>query len=741
VTQPPVIVGSHRWLVWGERVLLVALVLLFVTKSFIPAWKHLNTDFPNYYLAARLYRQGFPMERVYEWTWFQRQRDHLGIDQRLVGFIPLTLPSILPVLPWSSLPPLQAKHFWLLMNALFLLGTALILKANTTLSIQRIALLTFLAVVPLHESFLFGQMHVFVLLLLTLAAWLYFKDSTFSSGIVLAVAAALKIYPALFLIFFLFKKQWRAATGLLVGLSGAGLMSLYLFGMDACRFYALQVLPRAVKGEVTDPYNVAWNTFTALLRRLFIAEPELNPAPVAHIPWLYALLQPLVHGFIFVVFMWAIGSKKRDGDRAKLEWASYLFLLLFLSSQTGGYHLVVLILTAVLVTDYLVAHQQWILAGFAALLYAFICGPLIHWPRVSPTGWQNLLFFSRLGMMTLSAGVLLWVLLPRSAELRGLFSFRNLIIPASALVVLAVVGFISTEKHLDGQFENYSARIATSPEIVLASDPVVTSNGILFTRMTRAGYTVRGLQAGSNLDSQIKDLPTQNLPSSGGDWFHPAAAGHSGSVWAEEASQDGSRVFRFSANTSGRNPVSVKLEAANAEEPVVSPDGQLLAFLRPVNGRDSLWVQDIGEDIHADKAKTEAKAAHEIVGAEYDVRDPRFAPDHKIIFSSKRTGRFALYVATPSGDVQQMTMTTPTCSARFPAISPDGRWLAFSCEHGGSWQLHAMDLQGNKEIQLSTGECNSVSPAWTTDSKRLIYATDCGRGLGLTALAEVTVPH
>lgn len=739
MSQAPLIVSRRRWIVWSERVLLLLLVLLFVTKGFIPAWKHLNTDFPNYYLGARLYRQGNPIERVYEWTWFQRQKDHLGIDQRLVGFIPLTPPSILPVMPWCSLPSLQAKHFWLLMNLLFLLGTALILKVNATLNIQRIALLTFLAVVPLHHSFLFGQMHVFVLLLLTLAAWLYFEDSPFLSGIALAVAAAIKIYPALFLIFFLFKKQWRAAAGLIAGLSGAGLVSLWIFGRDACRFYALEVLPRAVRGEVNDPYNIAWNSFTALLRRLFIAEPELNPAPVAHLPWLYALLQPLVHSFIFVVFMWAISWKKRDGDRAKLEWASYLFLLLFLSSQAVSYHFVAFILVAVLVTDYLVANKRTMLAGFAILLYALICGPLVHLPWVLPTGWYNLLFFSRLGLMALFGGVLLWTLVPRSADWRALFHLRSLAVPATALVVLVAFGFISTKRHLDGQFENYKARIATTPEGLLASDPVVTSNFVLFTVMTRGGYTIRRLQAGSIPDSPTQGLPIQDLPRLGGDWFHPAAAEQSASVWAEESSQDGSRVSRFSANAFGLNTVSVTVEAENAEEPVVSSDGQLLAFLRPVNGRNGLWVQAIGEDITADKVKPEAKVAHEIAGAEYDVRDARFATDHRIIFSSHRTGQFAIYVTTPSGNVQPMTK--PACSARYPAMSPDGRWLAFSCEHGRSWQLHAMDLQGNQELQLSTGECNSVSPAWTTDSKRVIYATDCGRGLGLTALAEVTVLH
>ena len=715
-------------MIWSERLLLVALLLLFVGKGFIPAWRHLSTDFPNYYLAARLYRQGYPIERVYEYTWMQRQKDHRGIDQGLVGFVPLTLPSMLPVMPLSSLPPLQAKHIWLLMNLLFLLGTAFLLKAITALKLERIALLTLLTVVPLGHSFLYGQMHILVLLLLTLAAWAYFKGSGFFSGMVLALAAALKIYPALFLIFFLFKKQWRAAAGLVVGLAGAAVMSLYLFGWEACRLYGLQVLPQAVRGEVTDPYNVAWNTFTALLRRLFIAEPELNPVPVVHLPWLYALLQPLVHSFILVVFLWAIGSKKGDGDRARIEWAAYLFLLLFLSSQVGSYHLVVLILTAALVADYLTRRQEWLLGGLAMLLYAFICGPILNIPWVSPTGWYNLLFFSRLGFMTLFAGVLLWVLLPPSSELRERLNFRSLLVPTSALIVLVVVGFVSTRKHLDGQFENYKSRIASTADGILASDPAVTSNGVLFTGMIRGGYTVRQLQSGS-----ILELARLN-----GDWFHPAAPNQSDSIWAEQASPGGSRVFRVPTDALGQKTASVTVEAEDAEEPAVSPDGQLLAFLRAVNGRNSLWIRTIG----ARAAAPEETESHEIADPDYDVRDASFATGHRLIFSSRRTGRFALYIAAPSGDVQQLTR--PSCSARYPAVSPDGRWLAFSCEQGEGWQLYAMDLQGNdlqgdQPLRLSTGDCNSISPVWTTDSKRLIYATDCGRALGLTALVEITV--
>ena len=108
------------------------------------------------------------------------------------------------------------------------------------------------------------------------------------------------------------------------------------------------------------------------------------------------------------------------------------------------------------------------------------------------------------------------------------------------------------------------------------------------------------------------------------------------------------------------------------------------------------------------------------------------------MFSSRSKQRFALYRAEPSGTVKEMS--APSCSSRYPAISPDGRWIAFSCEERGSWQIHVMNLRTSEDLQLTNSECNSTSPAWTSDSGNIVYSTDCGRGLGLTALAELAVP-
>jgi len=729
-TSSPRFRRSPDWTRSSESALLVILILVFLAKGLIPAWRHLNSDFPNYYLVARLYRQGYPVERVYDWVWLQRQKDHQAIDVPLVSYIPSTLPSALMVLPWSSLSPLQAKHWWLLVNLAFLLVTAVLLSAVTKMHPRRIALLMFLAVIPLRDSFLYGQMHILVLLLITFAAFLYFEDSFFFSGVVLAIAATLKIYPALFLIFFAFKKHWRAAIGLIVGLSSATMISVYLFGINTCRLYVQEILPRALMGETIDPYNVGWNSLTALLRRLFIAEPELNPAPVAHAPALYAFLHPLVHGFIFVTFMWAIGSKTGGVGRRKLEWATFLFLLLLLSSQPGPYHFVVLILAAVLVIDYLVAHQQSIKAGSFVVIYALICGPLVRLPGVSAAGWSNLMFFSRLALMVLLGGVLLWILIPLTPESPGKrFNSRVSLPAASVLVGLVAIGYISNMRHLQGQFDNYQSRVVTVPGSAIATDPIVTSDGLFFTALVprsipsiRDTYKVYEFRAASIASFAV-----------GGDWFHPAVRKDGHPAWVEVSTNSGSRVVRFSPAFS-ENPVDeTMVEAEDAEQPIVSLDGELLSFIRPVKGRGSLWVRDIG----AGRPGTVTIGERQITGSQYDVRESAFFPDHRMVFSARREGRFRLYEADlASGVITEMNV--PTCSARYPAGSPDGEWIAFSCDQRGAWQIHVMNRHTREQVQLTNADCNSVSPAWTLDSKELIYATDCSRGIGLTALARLS---
>jgi glycosyl transferase family 87/WD40 repeat protein len=717
----------------AEILLLVLLVVIFVWRALLPGWRSLNTDFPNYYLAARLYRQGYPLNRVYDWIWFQRQKDHAGIEPRIVEFIPSTPYAALVVLPFAALPPLAAKRCWLALNLLLLVLSGYLLSRMSALGGCRIALLTFLAIVPLRDNFLYGQEHVALLFLLTLAAWLYLDGRPASSGVALALGAALRIYPVLFVFYFLRKKQWRATMGLLLACVGLGLLAVWLFGFAAVRNYVVEVLPRAFKGEDINPYDVHWDSFTALVRRLFVAEPEMNPYPLAHLPAVYAVLQPLGEALLFVPFLWLMRASHSEPAREKLEFGGYVALLLLLSTHPAAYHFSVLILAIVLVADSLLRFGRRKEALAAIVLYVLVCLPLQRFTPGSPAGWHTLLAFPRFYTMTALALLFFWMLAKTAPVPPRRWKSREAAVFAGIFAALTVAGAWTNLRHLRGQFANYASRVVTTPDSLMAAEPATAAGTLAFTAMssTWKGYVTTRLSQGS-LD--VLDF--------GADTFHPALDPTSADEWVEIASAR-SHVVRFSS----RHPavLATTIEVVDAEQPVVSGDGQWLAFIRETAGRGSLWVKELGpspQGVEGMNGSPSPQPERKLVDFTSDVLDAAFFPDHRIAFAAQPDGRPRLFVVDL--ETRLVRPLTPVhVRAGYLAISPDGRWLAYAREEGGNWQLHVAALDDTAEIamhddrRLTSADCNSLSPAWLSDSKTLVYATDCGRGLGLTALAKI----
>ena len=205
-------IGIGRLLPAAELIALVPLLALFAVKALVPAWESLRSDFPNYYVVARLLREHYAMGRIYDWIWLQRVKDHWSIQQPLVGFVGLTPFSALPMVPLAWLDALDAKRVWLVVNLGVLAASLYGMQRITGMEMRRVALIAFLAIIPLRNNFLLGQMHVAVLGLLVLAYWLDARKRWFGCGVALGLAASLKVYPLFFVFYFLRKRQWKPAA-------------------------------------------------------------------------------------------------------------------------------------------------------------------------------------------------------------------------------------------------------------------------------------------------------------------------------------------------------------------------------------------------------------------------------------------------------------------------------------------------------------------------------------------------
>ena len=219
------------------------LCVLYLGMHTMPrAWKTLNTDFPNYYLSARLAHEGFDTSRMYEWAWLAREKDHRAIDIRLIGLAPITPFSTLAVWPLTGLAPLAAKQAWIVFNLALLAPLAWMLRSMTGLSWRRVAV-AFALSFPLHRNLLYGQFYILLLLLIVAACWVWLRGHSVAAGALVAVASLCKIFPVLFLVFFVQRRDWRALlAGVLTGAAGVG-VSVWVFGWNVHRTYLQAILP------------------------------------------------------------------------------------------------------------------------------------------------------------------------------------------------------------------------------------------------------------------------------------------------------------------------------------------------------------------------------------------------------------------------------------------------------------------------------------------------------------------
>jgi Glycosyltransferase family 87/WD40-like Beta Propeller Repeat len=677
----------------AEWILLATLLAVFAGRGFLPAWRTLNTDFPNYYLAASLHHRGIPLDRVYEWIWFQRQKDYLGsIQQPLVEFIPNPPMCALPVLPLSLLSPLAAKRAWLILNLGFLLLALGLLNRVTKLAWHRAALMCLLCIAPLRSNFLDGQYYVLILLLICAAYYSSCLNHRFTSGLLLSAGASLKFFPALFLILFIWRRDWRSAAGLLLGTVALTAISVAVFGLEVHRVLVAEVLPRALRGELVGPYTLQWNSFTALWHHLFLFEPDLNPSPLLNSPALYALSQAITGAGLLLGFLWATSDDSMKSSKA-LEWSAFVPLLLLSSSMPASYHYCVLVFTAVVGVDELLKSTDKRRVLTFILLYSMACAPV--------PGRIGTLVLPRL-VGTLSLYVLLLQTLASDKGLR--IGKKWVAVAALASAVLT----ISDLRPLKNRTEDFRRRLSNAPVGYSSSNPVAMGGRVVFTEMFGERYAAMALQ-----NNRARAIP------SFGDVLSVGGSERGAVAYFESVTRQ-SAIMQFPLATS--NPVPEYL--AEGEQPKISPDGRWLVFIREKYGKTTVWLQS-------------PTAAQLIVNGAPSVLDVSVTSEGDLIAAAGPVSRPHLIIVRRSTGVVE-PLSGIAGPARYPSISPDGKRLAFSRRQWGSWQLVVRELATGVEQQLTHTACNATLPSWE-DTHTLLYATDCGRGLGLSALARVVL--
>jgi WD40-like Beta Propeller Repeat len=236
--------------------------------------------------------------------------------------------------------------------------------------------------------------------------------------------------------------------------------------------------------------------------------------------------------------------------------------------------------------------------------------------------------------------------------------------------------------------------VASGDELVVVSNRSAGAEG---------GYRLYRMDAGGGEMEQIADFPVADswvgvLPGDGGYVVCAAVDGDQELVHVDRA---GAIVARLTDDDFGDC------------QPDVTPDGKTVVFWSDRSGSGEIWAMAIdGTNPRrlTDFPGNDGVGRHRYGGE----GPPRVSPaGDRIVWMSIRDGEdWDVYtMALDGSDVRRLT--DHLAEDGYPSWSPDGRWLAFDSDRGGSYDLWVMPADGSAPPQRVTDHPGSEqAPAW-----------------------------
>ncbi len=151
---------------------------------------------------------------------------------------------------------------------------------------------------------------------------------------------------------------------------------------------------------------------------------------------------------------------------------------------------------------------------------------------------------------------------------------------------------------------------------------------------------------------------------------------------------------------------------AGMHKPSFLPDGSRVFFHIPT-----------ATGAHIASVNPEGKDRQDLAGPGIN-HWPAVSPDGKrIAFSSSRDGDFEIYVMKVDGSNVRRLTKSPGLATR-PAWSPDGKRLAFTSNRDGNYEIYVINAEGTGLTRLTNQPERDDYPAWHPDGRRLVVVSE-----------------
>lgn len=108
------------------------------------------------------------------------------------------------------------------------------------------------------------------------------------------------------------------------------------------------------------------------------------------------------------------------------------------------------------------------------------------------------------------------------------------------------------------------------------------------------------------------------------------------------------------------------------------------------------------------------------LGTEDGASGLAWVPDGRIVYTTRSKGTPDIWITSKHTSSSQQ-LTVDAGSNFKPAVSPDGRFIAFVSTRGGTPSIWRMDINGENAVQLANNEATLGEPEFTPDGNHVIY--------------------
>jgi len=296
MTRDSTIISGNK----GRLFLLLLFVYLAyyqVDKGILPGMQ-MQSDFPNYYTSAKLVATHANLDSLYNNRWFNDEIKKQGMDGG-GKFAPFTPPTAFVMLPFVSFDPLTAKRTWMVVNVLLLFLCGWLLCRNIPVYYLFALVMVLLCGRGLVNNLYLGQVYLLVLSL-TLFGWqLISGNRTFAGGFCWGLAASVKLFPAVFVLPYLWKRDRHILTGFAAGFILPFILATMVMGSQVMTDY-FSILTSHLNGKIEgqSPFAFQFQSWNALLRRIFVFDTMDNPEPFYSSLVLFEVLRVAVYAVI-----------------------------------------------------------------------------------------------------------------------------------------------------------------------------------------------------------------------------------------------------------------------------------------------------------------------------------------------------------------------------------------------------------------------------------------------------------